>query len=37
MSKLLSRYSPEEFPAIANFSEQTTQVLAEEAKKLHDN
>lgn len=35
MSKLLSKYSPEEFSVIANFLEQTTQVLAEEAKKLH--
>jgi DNA-binding MarR family transcriptional regulator len=37
MSKLLSEYSPQEFSVIASFLEQTTQVLAEEAKKLQDS
>ncbi len=36
MSKLLSRYSAEEFRVIADFLERTTQVLAEETKKLRD-
>jgi DNA-binding MarR family transcriptional regulator len=36
MSKLLSKYNAEEFAAIASFLEQTTQILVEEAKKLHD-
>ena len=34
MSKLLSKYSPEEFSVIAEFLKQTTQVVAEETKKL---
>jgi DNA-binding MarR family transcriptional regulator len=34
MSKLLSKYSADEFRVIADFLEKTTQVLAEEAKKL---
>ena len=34
MSKLISKYRSEEFSVIANFLEQTTQVLDEEAKKL---
>jgi DNA-binding MarR family transcriptional regulator len=37
MSKLLSKYRSEEFSVITNFLEQTTQVLAEEAKKLGEN
>jgi hypothetical protein len=37
MSKLLSKYSSEEFSVIANFLEQTTRVLAEEAKRLQEN
>jgi DNA-binding MarR family transcriptional regulator len=36
MSKLLSKYSASEFSLIADFLEQTTQVLAEETKKLQD-
>ena len=36
MSKLLSKYSADEFSVIADFLEQTTEVLAEEAKKLRD-
>lgn len=34
MSKLLAKYSPEEFSVIADFLKHTTQVLAGEAKKL---
>jgi DNA-binding MarR family transcriptional regulator len=34
MSKLLAKYSPEEFSVIADFLKHTAQVLAEEAKKL---
>jgi DNA-binding MarR family transcriptional regulator len=37
MSKLLAKYRSEEFSVIANFLEQTTQVLDEEAKKLSGN
>jgi hypothetical protein len=37
MSKLLSKYRSEEFSVIANFLQQTTQVLDEEAKKLREN
>ena len=37
MSKLLSQYSAKEFSAIADFLEQTTRVLANEAKKLEMN
>ena len=37
MSKLISKYRPEEFSVIANFLEQTTHVPAEEAKKLRKN
>ena len=36
MSKLLSKYSADEFAVVADFLEQTTRVLAEEAKKLRD-
>ncbi|MGB7436034.1 MAG: MarR family transcriptional regulator [Candidatus Acidiferrum sp.] len=34
MSKLLDKYSAKEFAVIADYLKQTTQVLAEEAKKL---
>lgn len=34
MSKLLAKYSPEEFSVIADFLKQSTQVLVREAKKL---
>jgi hypothetical protein len=34
MSKLLAKYSPEEFSVIADFLKHTAQVLAGEAKKL---
>jgi len=37
MSKLISKYRPEEFSVIANFLEQTTHVPAEEAKRLRKN
>jgi DNA-binding MarR family transcriptional regulator len=37
MSKLLSKYSPEEFSVITKFLEQTTQVLADETKKLQNS
>jgi DNA-binding MarR family transcriptional regulator len=37
MSKLLARYTLEEFSAIASFLEQTTQVLVEETQKLQDS
>jgi hypothetical protein len=36
MSKLLAKYSAAEFAVITDFLERTTQVLAEEAKKLRD-
>jgi DNA-binding MarR family transcriptional regulator len=37
MSRLLSKYSSEEFDVIVNFLEQTTEVLVEETKKLRKN
>jgi hypothetical protein len=37
MSKLISKYRPEEFSVIVNFLEHTTHVPAEEAKKLRKN
>jgi len=36
VSSLLSKYSPQEFSAIADFLEQTTEVLSEEAKRLQE-
>jgi DNA-binding MarR family transcriptional regulator len=36
MSKLLSKYSAEQFAVITDFLEKTTVILAEEAKKLRD-
>ena len=36
MSRLLAKYSAAEFAVIADFLERTTQVLAEEAKKLRN-
>ena len=37
MSKLLSKYSEREFAVITSFLEKTTQVLAEEARKIQES